>query len=130
MRYENWPELLDGCLRKWALIPFVREKTDCVEFAIDVIAVMTGRVIENPERGNYTTEQDAARCILRHGANLATVVTQYLGAPIPITFAQRGDIVIRGNNLGVCVGVDSVFRSIVGTGMVPTLKCEQAWRVD
>lgn len=130
MRLEDWPERLHACLRKWERVEFVREKTDCVEFAIDVIGAITARQIVNPEQGNYTTEQEAARCVLRHGKTFKDAVSSVLGDSIRASFAQRGDIVLRGNNLGVCVGERSMFRSVEGLVPVLTLDCECAWRIE
>lgn len=130
MRLEDWPERLDAALRRWAATPFDRERTDCVEYAIDVIASLTGRMIENPMKGKYTDERSAARCILSRWSSLASAVTDFMGKPIPVSYAQRGDLVIRGNNLGICRGEVAAFRSLEGLVDVPISDCAHAWRVE
>jgi hypothetical protein len=121
---------MQECLRKWSRIDFVREESDCVEFAIDAIGAITGRIVENPARGQYSTEAQAARCILNYGSTFKGAVSGVLGMSVTPAFAQRGDIVMKGNNLGVCVGENSMFRTETGLVAAPTMRCECAWRIE
>lgn len=130
MRFEDWPSRLQEVIRKWECVPFDRATTDCVEFAIDVIAELTGRQIINPEAGNYVDEATALACVQKHGASLREVVSDYMGEEITTSFAQRGDLVLRQNNLGICLGKDAAFRHETGLVLVPMRKCECAWRVE
>jgi N-methylhydantoinase B/oxoprolinase/acetone carboxylase alpha subunit len=128
-RYEDWPERMEAALQRWAAVPFIRDRTDCVEYAIDMIFTITGERFVNPAHGEYWDERSASRSILKRGANLREVVSLYLGDTIAVAFAQRGDIVLDGNNLGVCIGAEVLFRSETGLMRKDLLACACAWRI-
>lgn len=53
----------------------------------------------------------------------------YLGDPIPLLTAQRGDIVLYDGALGVCVGSRCAFAGMEGLVSQRLRDCERAWRV-
>lgn len=128
MRFEDWPERLDKKLREWDRIPFAWGETDCVAFIIDVTAHLTGRAITNRSNGKYDTEFGALRAIKNFGDNLEELVTLRFGEPIPVAYAQRGDVLLDKNNLGICAGEVGIFRGVNGLVEVPLKDCQRAWR--
>mgnify|MGYP003647047599 CR=1 FL=1 len=130
MRYEDWPERLDAKLREWEAIPFVWGKTDCVAFIRDVVRALTGKEITNRSDGTYGTEFGALRAIKNYGDDLEESVTLRFGEPIPVLFAQRGDILLDKNNLGICIGTFGAFRGIDGIVEIPLSDCAAAWRCE
>ncbi len=131
MRPEDWPERMRKRLLLWEKAPFIRDETDCVEFAIDMVKAVSDRVIVNPARGQYHTEADAQRCLRAMGGTLKEIVSSYLGEPVHVNYAQRGDILLNdGMNLGVCIGMHGKFRSITGLMEIEASKCDCAWRID
>lgn len=129
-RREDWPEALAAKILEWQQIPFVWSETDCVAFIIDVVFAMTGREIVNRSRGTYDSEFGALRGIRNYGDSLAGLVCERFGAPIGVGFAQRGDVLMFENNLGVCVGQSGAFRTPEGLAYIDLMRCAHAWRVD
>ena len=130
MRKPGWPEILVAKISEWKTIPFEWGTTDCAMFVVDVVNAMTDRQIVNRALGAYGSERGALRSIAALGGNLSDLVTLRFGAPIAPGFAQRGDVLLREGNLGICVGVNGAFRTPDGVVDFPTLDCECAWRVE
>lgn len=130
MRKSAWPEILTAKIEEWRAVPFVWGETDCAMFVIDVVNAFTDRAIENRSLGRYDSEFGARRVIATLGEDLAALVSLRFGAPIAVTFAQRGDVLLRESNLGICLGQHASFRTPAGLVDFATLECEQAWKVE
>ena len=130
MRHEDWPERLAGKLREWNDKPFVWGETDCVMFIVEVAQAISDQQITVRKQGQYTTERGALKQIKSFGADLAELVTLRFGEPIARNFAQRGDLLMHGNNLGICIGPAGVFRTPEGLVYIDLSDCSRAWKVD
>lgn len=130
MRKHDWPEILTAKIIEWAAVPFEWGKTDCAMFVINVVNAMTDGSIVNRSIGMYETEFGAQRAILKLGDSLESLVGERFGEPVRPAFAQRGDVVLCQSNLGICLGVNSAFRTPDGIVYTPTLQCDKAWRVE
>lgn len=130
MRHEDWPERMADKLREWRAKPFEWGLADCVIFVADMVQAMTGCDLAEKVRGRYASEFGARRQILEHGGDLAELLTRKLGAPVAVNFAQRGDIVMSGGNLGICVGPSGAFVTPAGLIYIDLADCSACWKVD
>lgn len=130
IRVSDWPEQLNKTITEWTEKPFNRDESDCVEFVIEVIYAMTGERLKNPAKGEYATLADAVRCVNDLGG-IERAVSVYLGEPVPVAYAGRGDVVWDGKiGLGIVAGVNAFFRSEKGgLDVIQVLDCAKAWRV-
>lgn len=134
MRYENWPILLNDYVLSCAKKPFVWGEHDCCMFAAGAVSQMTGVDYAAAFRGLYSTREEAEQILAERGG-LENIVSELLGPPIELPFAQRGDVVIReedeGFALGIVLGTVAAFTGGAGLVFLPTLTSGlKAWRVE
>lgn len=129
-RFENWPEILADKIEQARDTPFSWGTHDCALFCADIILAMSGSDLAHDLRGRYKTESGALKRIRKLGfKNLEELVNERL-EPVPITCAQRGDLVLHHNGaLGICDGFVSWFVTPEGLTRVKTLTFEKAWKV-
>lgn len=104
---------------------------DCWQYTGGGVLVMTG--IDYRERfPAYSSLEEAAR-ILAQAGGVEQMMTDLFGPSKPVSFAQRGDIVVSdlGEGLagGICFGVETWTVSPGGLESVPTLSGSFAWTV-
>jgi hypothetical protein len=140
VRFPDWEERLGVYLARVEEEPFVWGTHDCAIFAAACIYAQTGVDLVEDIRGTYDSQVGAAQ-ILRDKAEgtLLRTLKAWLGDPVPVPFAKRGDIVMRdttdriGRALGVCVGQYSYFlgEEQGRAGLVPasTQDCRYAFHV-
>jgi hypothetical protein len=132
MRPENWPELLDEYLREAQRMPFAWGRQDCCTLAADWVRLIRGVDPMAAWRGQYRTAAGAVRAI-EAGGGLASMVSSVLGDPIPVTFAQRGDVVLaeleRGPTMGIVIDHRGMFPGLDGAEARLLSTAVQAWRV-
>lgn len=113
MRVEGWELRLGGVFDQWRDAPFEWGTHDCVLFAARCVEAVTG---ENPcpgLEGTYTTQAGALAALSAAGyADLAEAFEAAVGAPRPVLFARRGDIVLT--DPFVSAVVDLTGETIVG----------------
>jgi hypothetical protein len=106
---------------------------DCATWAFDVRKALTGEDAAAAWRGKYKTEAGAARVLRKLKCqSVEDLARSILGDALPIVlFAQRGDIVLGGDEraLGVCIGHSAVFLTATGWRDLPLRSCHFAWRV-
>ena len=143
-RREDWPERLADKLREWRERSFQWGTADCMQFTTDIVQAMTERDITYQPRWKYSTEFGGLKAIreryeiefgmpdrpLEPREYLAALVTRKLGVPVHPNFAQRGDVLMHGNNLGICSGSVGVFRAHEGLVYINLADCSKAWKVD
>lgn len=133
VRFEDWPLRLQAYVEERQARPFEWGALDCCTFAAGAVKAIAGADLLAPLGLDYTNEIGAARVVKSYGETVADVATNFLGDPIPVTMAQRGDIVYRPGplfgSLGVSFGVRAWFPSEGGLIAVLTLDCSQAWAV-
>ncbi len=141
MRFEDWPSRLERYLVETRARAFRWGEWDCCLAACSAIEAMTGIDPGAAFRGAYSTEQGAARAMLRSGAGgvaeTAAAVCEALGfRQVPPLTAQRGDAVVfdqveLGPTLGL-VGLDGMIWAASRDGGWArfALSCaHRAWRV-
>jgi hypothetical protein len=108
-RLPDWEARLADYLDLVADTPLEWGSHDCALHAANAIRAVTGADHAAHYRGRYRTELGAARALRRNGH--ASVESQFdaLFPPIAPAFAQRGDVVMRGDAVGVCVGAEALF---------------------
>ncbi len=140
-RVKNWDIKLWAFLEKAERKSFRWGQHDCAIFACNCIKKITGLDVAKPWRGKYKTLRGAAGVLLRIAGGGLVLVAEKIAAEnnfeeVPVSFARRGDVVLRAGKLGpaLCVvGSDGVFA--VGPGpdgleRVPVANCSRAWRID
>lgn len=130
MRRDDWPERLAAAIEDARDRPFEWGQHDCSTWAMDVVAAMTGQ--DGPDwRGKYRTEIGAARHLKKLGHDsLFAGVCDVLGPPLAThKIAQRGDIVIANDALGVCIGAQLLQVAEDGLTACPMAAANWAWRV-
>lgn len=133
-RLPNWESRLVKYLSENQKTALVWGAHDCCLHAANVVALMTGEDPAAALRATYTTAAEARAVLRRDYRGSAWNVPAAHGLqPVPVTLAQRGDIVgavsLRRRNLGVCAGTRSYFVGRDGWVTIPTLECAKAWRV-
>jgi hypothetical protein len=103
-RKPDWETRLAVYLEPLRLRPFAWGSHDCCTFASGAVEAMTG-VDPMPEfRGRYTTARGSVKALRKIGAgDLATTLDRKFRAVSP-ALAHRGDIVMSGGLLGICLG--------------------------
>lgn len=132
VRYPDWPRRLDAAIEAARGRPFCWGTHDCMTFSASVVQALTGWDPAPRWRGGYDGVRSALRLMARNGG-MAVMVTRTLGDPVSPASAQRGDVVLRcdelGPALGVCLGAKCAFVSPEGLVQRPLGECVQAWRV-
>jgi hypothetical protein len=132
MRVDGWERLLWQAIEDARNKPFRWGAHDCATFAFDTRLALTGEDAAKAWRGRYRTARGAHMVLRRRlkAASHEEAATAILGAPLAtIWLAQRGDIVLRGDSFGVCVGAEAAFLSPEGLVFWPLEPADKAWRV-
>jgi hypothetical protein len=136
MRREDWPVRLYEVVEAAQAVPYQLGVHDCLKFACECCAAMTGRDYWPTFAGRYTDLRGAVRVIAEYGSTFVEAVGNVLdAAPQPVLMSQRGDVVMYRDDqfhLGVCMGAtvavlgpDGLLQlPITHTGMVAS------WRID
>jgi hypothetical protein len=125
-RLPDWMIRLDELVRARSQAPYTWGEFDCCTLGADVVLSITGRDLMADVRGSYATEAEAYGLLELRGG-LVAILTSALGRPVPVAFAQVGDLGI--SNAGALVffgGVTWLGQGDVGLVYVdaPSL----AWR--
>jgi hypothetical protein len=134
-RYGDWEDRLRTYLDRVNDEPFKWGRHDCALFAADCIRAMTGEDPGEAFRGHYDSKTGAAEALRGFGAGtLLQTVTAWLGDPVSIHLAKRGDIVMRDRTTcGICVGPYSYFvgegPGSIGLVPLPTASLKYAFSV-
>ena len=131
-RFEDWPRRLDAAIEAARARPFCWGEQDCALFAAAVVEAVTGRDFGAEFRGCYASALEARRQMEARGG-LAAITSCFLGDPVQVTVARRGDVVLRlgehGESLGICLGAKCAFTGFDGLVFTPLKECVLAWRV-
>ncbi len=129
MKTDGWEKRLNEFLD--SVGPFEWGSNDCCMFAVKAVEVMTGEDHGKPYRG-YKTGLGAARRLEKHGG-VEGIATIELGAPKPILYVKRGDVVSVKNDgnllLGICLGDKIAAVSETGLVFLSTDTIQNAWSV-
>lgn len=103
-RYPDWEARLAAYLEPLRVRPFEWGRHDCCTFAAGAVEAMTG-VDPMPEfRGRYSTAIGSARALRRHGAGELDATLDRKFAQVAPAMAHRGDVIMSGGLLGICLG--------------------------
>lgn len=135
-RKPDWEARLAAYLEPLRARNFAWGTHDCCTFTAGAVLAMTD-VDPMPEfRGRYSTAIGSARALSRYGAGtLAATLDAKFEAVAP-ALAQRGDIVMSGGLLGICLGgfMVAVGREGEREGLVTIPRAQwaepRAWRVQ
>lgn len=132
-RVPDWEARLAEYLESVRETPFAWGSHDCALFAASAVEAMTGVDYGAPFRGKYRTELGSVRALKRFGAGSLEATLDGLFPEIPLAFAQRGDVVMRDEAAGICLGPDAAFVGDLdgAPGLVryPRREWARAWRV-
>jgi len=135
VRHQYWEDALRTYLDRVEWDAFKWGTHDCALFAADCIKAQTGVDPAEVYRGTYSSARGAAEALRLHGAGtLLKTVKSWLGEPICIHHAKRGDIMMRdAKTTGVCVGQYSYFVGVEQgfdrLTILPTASCRYAFSV-
>lgn len=131
-RLPDWEQHLSDLVGQRLSTPFAWGSNDCVLFAADGIAAMTGVDPAGSLRGQWAGRGEAVRVIARLGGLAAAVDTLGMD-PIGPLFAQRGDLVLHRRDgtdaLALCLGNQLAGPSDSGLLFFGLENGVQAWRV-
>jgi hypothetical protein len=126
MRLSDWEQRLSDYIASKQAEPFAWGVNDCCTFSAGAVEALTG-VDPMPEyRGKYDTALGSARAL--GGRNLEEVLDEKF-AQVPIGFAQRGDLVLMDDCVGVVAGDYAWFASDIGLERVKRSLWDKAWGV-
>ena len=135
-RDDLWPSRLHEFLEGAARTGFVWGEMDCLLFVAGAIQAMTGEDLAAGIRGRYTTEIGSKRVLSSDlGGSLESALTMKLGAPVPVPFAGRGDVVLVEVDGVEAAGVIDLsgervaVLSLDGMESVPIGAVRLAWKV-
>lgn len=125
-RASDWETRLGEYIASKRGEPFAWGANDCCTFSAGAVEALTG-VDPMPEyRGKYDTALGSARVL--GGKTLEEVLDEKF-AHVPIGFAQRGDLVLVGDCVGVVAGDYAWFVSDDGLERVKRDLWDKAWKV-
>ncbi len=104
MRHRDWTTRLNAEIQAAQGRPFSWGEFDCCLFAADCCEAVCGVDPAAPYRGRYTTEVGAKR-VLRNTHGSLEGGWDACFKRVPVSMAQRGDVVLFDSEHGRCVGV-------------------------
>lgn len=126
MRLSDWEARLSAYISEKRGEPFAWGQNDCCTFSAGAVEAITGDDPMPEFRGKYDTALGSVRVL--GGKTLAEVLDDKFDA-IPIGFAQRGDLAMFDNCVGVVAGDYGWFVSEDGLERVKRPLWDKAWRV-
>lgn len=137
MRLPGWERRLEAVVDACRDRPYQLGQADCLRFACEAIAALTGRDHWSLFEGRYHSKAGALRLLAKWGRSWRHAGEAFFGAePVPPALARRGDILTfddgREKHLGVCVGATVALYGDVGLVFVPVTddRLVECWRVD
>jgi len=132
MRIEGWEQNLNTIIESKRNQPFDWGTNNCVGFVAEVQKGITGRTDFPEALEDVGSRLNAYRLVRKRVKNITQGADQYFES-IPITMAQRGDIVeletCDGPAVGICVGSQAVFIGENGIEYLPLTALIRAWRM-
>jgi hypothetical protein len=125
-RNSNWEMLLADYLRSNQATPFAWGSHDCCTFTAGAVEAITGEDKMPEFRGSYNTALGAARAL---GDKTLEDILDTKFDEIPIGFAQRGDIALMGDAIGVVDGGFAYFVGEEGLEKINRKEWDKAWGV-
>lgn len=131
MRIEGWENRLEELVQSKRNQPFNWANNNCMGFVAEAQKTITGETDFPEVLENLKNKNNALKLVLKNGS-LTDWVNKHL-EQIPITMAQRGDIVdvetCEGPAMGLCIGSRAVFIGKDGLEYVSLTSLIRAWRM-
>jgi len=128
-RSSTWEADLGDYLSSVRGKPFEWGSHDCCTFISGAIEAMTGIDPMVEFRGEYDSALSSAKALKRIGAGSLTETLDTKFREIPVGRAQRGDIVLFDDSVGVVAGAWAWFVSDEDLERVPVEYWERAWSI-
>lgn len=144
-RLPDWEKRLQDVFEEWQNRPFVWSETDCCCFVACCVDAQHGTNISDQINVNYKDKKSAQKYLLSNIWNfnnqeykvssLMDLANKWLGEPIPVLMAQRGDLVLyESDDLQFFSIVAFSGREIIAmqeSGLIklPLRSGTMAWRV-
>jgi hypothetical protein len=132
MRHKHWQIFYGKITEAYKDKPFKWGEHDCVLWAANVVAAITGEDYGAEWRGTYDSALSAARLLESLGGAEA-LVTKFLGQPIPVAMANVGDVLLLKQGdwdmLAICNGQTMLAPGPKGLAVHSTLSALKAWKV-
>lgn len=103
-RLPDWETRLAAYLEPLRLRAFAWGRHDCCTFAAGAVLAMTDVDPIAEFRGRYSTPRGSVRALRKFGAGDLTATLDAKFERVPAALAHRGDIVMSGGLLGICLG--------------------------
>jgi hypothetical protein len=129
-RLPDWERRLSAYLSAPGRDVFAWGANDCALFAAGAVEAVTGEHPFPDVAGTYSDREGAAEVLRGLGGTLfRTVDTAFPRKEVG--FAQRGDLVMAQDALGVCMGARGVFLQLdlPGFAFLPRSSFTHAWEV-
>ena len=128
-RSLSWEADLCAYLDSVRGVPFEYGKHDCCTFISGAVEAMTGIDPMIEFRGEYNSALSAAKALKRLGGGSLRETLDYKFREVPISHAQRGDIVLFDDSAGIVAGAWAWFVSDNDLERVPPEYWDCAWSV-
>jgi len=125
-RVSTWEYLLSRYIISIRKQPFAWGTHDCCTFSAGAVEAMTGEDPMPEFRGKYDTALGSARVL--DGRSLEQVIDEKF-EETPIGFAQRGDLALFDDCVGVVAGHYAWFVGEDGLERVERAMWDKTWRV-
>lgn len=131
VRLSDWEDRLSAYLAEMFDEPHAWGTNDCVMFGAGAAEAQTGVDPAAEFRGRYRSFAGAQQVLRPHGT-VADIIDHKFRRIAP-AFAQRGDLVMAQDSVGVVIGADALFPGEEGDreGLVrlPRATWTRAWKV-
>lgn len=135
-RHPLWEQRLDDYIASIAGKPHAYGSHDCMLLCAGVAEAVTGKDFSKGHRGKYRSQTGAVRHLRRNGVDSPEALLDTLFEPVPIGFAQRGDLALTPPNdesgwslPGVVVGDVALCVAPCGLVAEPRARWLKAWKV-
>ncbi len=132
MRQEGWENRLEELVQSKRNLPFDWAENNCMQLVTEAQQTLTGQTDFPEALQNVGTKHSAYKLVLKRAKNLTELMDKHFKR-VPITMAQRGDIVdietCEGPAMGICMGGHAVFVGEKGIEHIPLTSLIRAWRM-
>lgn len=128
-RITTWEQALSDYIESKRSEPFEYGVNDCCLFAAGAVEVMTG-VDPMPEfRGQYDSLLSSAKALKSIGEGTLEATIDAKFPEVEIGRAQRGDLALFDDSIGVVAGSFAWFVSDDGLERIPRSMWQKTWSV-
>jgi hypothetical protein len=132
-RVDDWDAALDRVIAAHQQQPFAWGTSDCLHFALDVAAALTGFDPRAADPPVYNSRNEAMTVLRERGFDTIEQMLNHYFLKIHPAWAHRGDIAVinqdDGISVGVFVGAMIAVKDIAGLGFVPRSRAVMAFRI-